>query len=931
MQLEADTAEKLLVVVRDFVDGLRSTGAGSMRVSLDSAFEAELGLDSLSKAELISRVERTWDVTFVEQVFAAAETPRDLLRAIAQADSKPWDGSAEKINVVTSGADAGIPERADTFQRVLEWHVKAHPDRPHILLYDQNEALAQITYADLLQNAKRVAAGLVGQGLLPGRTVAIMLPTSFDYFYSFMGILLAGGIPVPLYPPARLTQIEDHLRRHFDILNNAQAQILITIPEAQPIARLLKSQVASLERVVEAETLRNADKTSVRSVSRGEDIAFLQYTSGSTGTPKGVVLTHANLLANIRTMARTFEVTPSDTFISWLPLYHDMGLIGAWLSSLYCAMPVVLMSPLAFLSRPSRWLRAIHRHRGTISAGPNFAFEYCLAKVSDEEIQGMDLSCWRIAVNGAEQVSPGTIERFQERFGPYGFRPETMIPSYGLAEGSLGLAFPVGHASPKTDLIQRDLFMRTRKAVPVKEGEDSALSFVSCGHPLAGHEVQIVDDAGGEAPEREEGRLLFKGPSCTSGYYRNPEATAALFEGEWLDSGDLAYIAEGEVYITGRSKDIIIRAGRNIYPSELEEAVGRIPGLRKGCAAAFGSTDPQTGTEQLVVLAETRETDPAVQERLRQEINTMVVDLLGAPPDDIVLAAPHKVLKTSSGKVRRAAIRELYESGKIHKKQSAVWWQFVRLSLQGFMPQVRRLWKGVGVLAYAGYLYVVLLALAPLVWTSVVLAPGFEKAYGAMRFFAKWFLRLGRVPTSVEGEEHLDPSAHFIVVANHCSYADGPILAAVLPIHTSYVAKVELSRNFISRLFLARLRTAFVERFDSRKGTSDARQVIRSAQQGQSFIFFPEGTFYRMPGLQPFRMGAFLTAARAGVPVVPVAIRGSRSLLRGDTWFPRRTAVSVKVSPPIFPDGNDWEAAVRLRDAARTQILKYCGEPDLAK
>lgn len=931
MQLEADTAEKLLEVVREFVRSLRTGRFDEVRISLDSAFETDLGLDSLSKAELISRVERTWDVTFVEQVFAAAETPRDLLRAIAQADSRSWAAGAEKIDVASPGADAGVPERADTFPQVLEWHVKAHPDRPHILLYGQDDAFEQITYDDLLQRAKRVAAGLVGQGLLPGRTVAIMLPTSFDYFYSFMGILLAGAIPVPLYPPARLTQIEDHLRRHFDILNNAQAQILITIPEAQPIARLLKSQVASLERVVEAHTLWNASAAAVRSGCKRDDIAFLQYTSGSTGTPKGVVLTHANLLANIRAMARTFGVTPADTFVSWLPLYHDMGLIGAWLSSLYCAMPVVLMSPLAFLTRPSRWLRAIHKHRGTISAGPNFAFEYCLTKIPDDEIQGVDLSSWRMAINGAEQVSPSTIERFQQRFEPYGFRPEAMMPSYGLAEGSLGLAFPVGHPSPKTDRVDRGVFTRTRKAVSAESDDIDALCFVSCGHPLSGHEVQIVDDAGGEAPDREEGRLLFKGPSCTSGYYRNPEATAALFEGEWLDSGDLAYISEGEIYITGRSKDIVIRAGRNIYPSELEEAVGRVHGLRKGCVAVFGSTDRKNRTEQLVVLAETRETDPAVQERLRREINALVVDLLGAPPDDVVLAPPHKVLKTSSGKIRRAAIRELYESGKIHKKQSAVWWQFVRLSFQGIIPQLRRVWRGAGVLAYAAYLYMVLLMMAPLVWTAVVVAPGFQKAYGAMRFFAKLFLRLGRIPLTIEGAEHLDPSDHFIVVSNHCSFADGPILAAALPIHTSYVAKVELSRNVFSRLFFDRLRTAFVERFDSRKGTSDARQVIRSAQQGRSFIFFPEGTFYRMPGLQPFRMGAFLTAVRAGVPVVPVAIRGSRSLLRGDTWFPRRTAVSVRVCSPIFPDGNDWDAGVRLRDAARAEILKYCGEPDLAE
>jgi 1-acyl-sn-glycerol-3-phosphate acyltransferase len=331
------------------------------------------------------------------------------------------------------------------------------------------------------------------------------------------------------------------------------------------------------------------------------------------------------------------------------------------------------------------------------------------------------------------------------------------------------------------------------------------------------------------------------------------------------------------------------------------------------------------------VLAETRETDPAVLKTLRREINAVAVDMLGAPPDDIVLAPPHKVLKTSSGKIRRAASRELYESGRIDKKQRAVWWQFVRLSWQAVIPQIRRIWKSTSALLYAAYMYLLLVLLAPFVWTAVVMAPGFSGAYGTMRFFSKLLFRLAGIPIRVHGLEHLDRSTHCIVVSNHSSYSDAPILAATLPIHIGYVAKRELAGNLFSRLFLERLRTEFVERFESRKSTTDARKVIRSAQQGRSFIFFPEGTFYRMPGLQPFRMGAFLTAVKAGVPVVPVAIRGSRSLLREDTWFPRRTAVSVQVCPPIAPQGEQWDAAVALRDATRAEILKYCGEPDLAK
>jgi acyl-CoA synthetase (AMP-forming)/AMP-acid ligase II len=347
-----------------------------------------------------------------------------------------------------------------------------------------------------------------------------------------------------------------------------------------------------------------------------------------------VILTHANLLANIRAMGQVAGTTSRETFVSWLPLYHDMGLIGACMGSLYYACPLVLMSPLAFLARPQRWLWAIHQHHGTISAAPNFAYELCLRRIDDLDIAGLDLSSWQIALNGAEPISPETVTRFCERFAKYGFRPQTMTPVYGLAESSLGAAFPPPGRGVRIDRIQRDPFTRSGQAIPTDEDDSTALRFVSCGRPLPGHQIRIVDATGYEVAERQVGHLQFQGPSATSGYFRNPEDTRRLFDGDWLNSGDLAYIAGGDIYVTGRVKDLIIRAGRNIYPQELEEAVGDLPGIRKGCVAAFGSTDPVSSTERLVVVAETRETDAKAQEHLRQQIDATIIDLLGTPADN---------------------------------------------------------------------------------------------------------------------------------------------------------------------------------------------------------------------------------------------------------------------------------------------------------
>ncbi len=931
MEITEKNIEVLLGIVRQLSDELHPGKKSASPVSIDSSLDKDLGFDSLARVELLSRIEKAFDAHLRDQVMAAAETPRDLLQALSSAGSKRKIFSASDLQYEPLEKTEEAPVHAKTLVDVLDWHVRIHPDRPHVLLYGEDDKEEVITYAALWQGASEVAAGLLEQGLSPGQAVGIMLPTSRDYFFSFFGILLAGGVPVPLYPPVRLSQIEDHLRRPAAILNNAGVSVLITLPEARPIAWILKSQVMSLQRVMSAQELLSAGGLRSRPPLNASDTAFLQYTSGSTGTPKGVVLTHDNLLSNIRAMGRAVDADSTDIYVIWLPLYHDMRLIGARLGSLYFSGQLVLMSPLSFLTRPERWLLAIHRHRGTISGGPNFAYELCLRKIQDRDIEGLDLSSWRMAFNGAEPVSPETIVRFQDRFAAYGFHPWAMAPVYGLAESSVGLAFPPYGRGPVTDRIRREPFMRSGRALPAETDDRNVFRFVSCGQPLAGHEIRIVDHSGREMGEREEGRLQFRGPSATAGYFRNAEETRRLFDGDWLDSGDMAYMAGGEVYLTGRSKDIIIRAGQNIYPHEVEETVGNIPGIRKGCVAVFGSADPASGTERLVVLAETRETEEPTLEKLKREVHAATIDLIGAPPDEVVLAPPHTVLKTSSGKIRRAASRDLYERGSVGKRQKWVWWQIVRLTCSGFLPQLQRFLHWMSGLIYAAYAWALFGVLAVTAWALVAVVPGFSLRYRLIRSLARLLMCLTGIPLTVRGDEHLRSIGHCVLVSNHASYLDSLILVAALPCNFSYVAKRELTRHLISRLFLRRIRTEFVERFDKQRGVEDARKTARAVQQGRSLIFFPEGTFYRMPGLHPFHMGAFVAAAEAGVPVIPVSIRGSRSILRADTWFPRRAALSVTISEPILPKGRDWAAALELRDSARKEILRHCGEPDLLR
>jgi acyl carrier protein len=898
-------------------------------VSLDSSLERDLGLDSLARVELVLRLEREFGASLPEQALASSETPRDLLRFVLASAGQAPQAAERSIASLVQSEGVRPPAEARTLTEVLEYHVERVPDRLTVHIYEEGTE-HELTYRALWEGSLSYAAQLADAGLAPGDTVAIMLPTCREYLFCFYGTLLAGGIPVPLYPPARLTTIEDHLTRHVGILKSAGTALMVTVPEAKPIAWLLRAQVESLRAVLTTRELSEAVTGFTPVRASGAQIGFLQYTSGSTGQPKGVVLTHANLLANVRAMGRAARATPEDVFVSWLPLYHDMGLIGGCFATLYHGFPVVLMSPLAFLSRPSQWLRAIHRHRGTISGGPNFAYELCLKRIADAELDAIDLSSWRFAFNGAEPVSPETMTAFSERFSRWGFRKEAMAPVYGLAECSVGLAFTPPGERWRVDLLDRERFSATGEAILARPDDAAPLKVVSCGEVLPAHDVRVVDAAGLELADRHEGLLQFRGPSATSGYFRSPQATKALFAGEWLNTGDRAYLSDGHVYVTGREKDIIIRGGRNISPYELEEAVGDVPGVRRGCVAVFGSVDPGNGTERVVVLAETREPDASRHGEMRTRINELAIGLIGAPVDDIVLAPPHTVPKTSSGKIRRLAAREYYERGPSAVKPHAVWWQLVRLSAAGVGPQLRRGWRVALGLLYAlwswalfGVLFLVLLGTA-------AIAPG-RVAWNVGRRACRLFLRLCAIPLSVRGQENLPASGPYIVAANHTSYLDGAVLLAVLPWrNNAFVAKRELAANPVTRILLRGLGVQFVERFDVQKSAEHADELADAVRGGQSLIVFPEGTLHRHAGLMPFRTGAFQTAAQAGAPVVPVALRGVRSALRDETWYLRRAAISVTVGVPVSPEGSDWNAALKLRDQVRAEILRHCGEPDLA-
>ena len=912
--------------VLDIVGGLvAELGRGAAPPpALDDSLDRDLGISSLERVELLLRIERACGIRLPDSVMSEAITPKDLVAAILGASPATAELAPLSRPATTPGSPA--PASARTLVEVLRWHADRTPDRVHIHLRHDDGSETSITYGDLLTGASMVSAGLRSLDVKAGEPVALMLRTEEAFFDAFVGTVLASAVPVPLYPPFRRDELLEYARRQQAIVRNAGARVLVTFGEAERLTPLLRARAPSLSTITTVERLATHGPSTAFARSTAEDAALLQYTSGSTGAPKGVLLSHANILANIRAIGEAIAIQPTDVTVSWLPLYHDMGLIGAWLGSLYFGVPIAIMSPLAFLSRPSRWLWAIHAHHGTVSPAPNFAFDLCVRKITDDEIHGLDLSAWRLAFNGSEVVSPDTIDRFTHRFAPYGFKREAMCPVYGLAESSVGLtASPLGRG-PRVDGVAREPFERAREVHPATATESRPLQFVSCGRPLPGHDVRIVDASDRALGERIEGHVQFRGPSVTSGYFHNPDATKAVLHDGWMDSGDLGYWADGELFITGREKDLIIQGGRNIYAQEVEDIAATVPGIRKGCVAAFGVHDPSRGTERLVVVAETRERDAARRDALRQEVVKAIVSGIGAPPDVVVIATPRAVLKTSSGKIRRTATRDAYVNRTLGRGGSAAW-QSIGLLAEALAARAARFASWTGRVFYTGYVLLVLLLTLPVLWAYLLLFPPGRHADRATKHWSRLALRLCGFRLRIEGLENLSGVRSGILVANHASYIDPVVLMAAIPSDFRFIAKRRLADYPLIGTVIRKAGHATIEKADVSQRLAGAEEIATLLRNDDLLMIFPEGTFFRPEGLLPFRLGAFRAAVDRGRPIVPVAIRGTRHILPDGTWLFRHGSIVITIGVPLQPRAQAWQEMVRLRDAARDAIARGAGEP----
>lgn len=582
-----------------------------------------------------------------------------------------------------------FPELEDTSFRTDAWRdgtakrevVPLHPTLPHafamaakleesigitLVPEDDDQPEQHKSYRELYHLARSMAGALAELGVRKGDRVLVVLPTGFEFVCSFFAIQLVGAVPVPSYPPAALEKAELALERMAHVAKAADAWWCVSDRTVKPLLGALALQVPQLRSVVTVEHLAGGDPARApKARISGGDLAFLQYTSGSTGWPKGAALAQENVVANIHVTGQGGQMNRRDVVVSWLPLYHDMGLIGGLLTAIYWRMPLVLMAPTTFLMRPVRWLRAIHRHRGTISMAPNFGYAMCLKRVRPQEREGLDLSSWRVALNGAEQVSLRVIQEFERTYGPLGFRQGVMMPVYGLAEMCVGVSFP----TPGDPIIHERLDRASVAAGHARPGSgDGAMDLVSVGRVLPGHQLRVVDENGQPLPPREVGHIIVSGPSLMRGYYNNPDATAKVIRDGWLWTGDLGYMVGDRLFMTGRAKDLVIVRGHNYYPEDLEHQIEAVEGVRPGGSAVFGVYDEAKATELVVVVCETKVKGDEARMALVEAVTRAMLREANVGVDEVVLVEPGTIPRTSSGKRQRALCRQLYLEDKLTKR-----------------------------------------------------------------------------------------------------------------------------------------------------------------------------------------------------------------------------------------------------------------------
>ena len=550
-----------------------------------------------------------------------------------------------------------------TFVERLKFHQEKHPGAVVIRLQAAGRPDQPITYAQLLQDAAAYAEALRKQGIQPGEVVILILQHGTELIYAFWGAILHGAIPsIMPYLTEKLAP-EQYRADLATLISVTQPAAIVTYPQFDAEVRAAVGTGSTVRSIILTDQIAPIASLDFGKLGGNQrqpgDVVLLQHSSGTTGLQKGVALSHQAVFNQLDAYGDALRLSSSDVIVSWLPLYHDMGLIAGFLMPILTGLPLILSSPFDWVRAPYKLMRSVSQYQGTLSWLPNFAYNFCSQKIRDRDLEGVDLSTWRGVINCSEPVRWESHQAFIERFKSYGLRLEALQTSYAMAENVFGVTQSDLSQPPCVEDLDRELFMTKGLARPVGSGQEP-LRMMSSGKPIPNTEIRIIDVHGKELPPGTMGEITLRSNCMLNEYYRRPDATRESLRDGWYRTGDYGYVSQGEVFVTGRKKDMIIVGGKNVYPQDLETLSYEVPGVHAGRSVAFGIFNEDTGTEDVAMVAESDTTDPAEQARIADLIRQHITKRSAVALRHVRVVGPHWILKTSSGKTARRANRDKF-------------------------------------------------------------------------------------------------------------------------------------------------------------------------------------------------------------------------------------------------------------------------------
>jgi fatty-acyl-CoA synthase len=548
-----------------------------------------------------------------------------------------------------------------TFSERLRSHLVSRPEWAAVNLLRTGQPDLPITYSQLLRGAQGFVGALQNAGVRPGEVVVVILQHGEQLIYSYFGAIIHGAIPSIMPFLTEKLSPERYRADLSALISVTQPAAIVTYAEFEDEVRAALKDGDSVRTVILADHVpaRDVDISLWEGLKRDpEDVVLLQHSSGTTGLQKGVALSHRAVFNQLDAYGKTLNLNKNDVIVSWLPLYHDMGLIAGFLLPILYGIPLVLMSPFDWVRAPYRLMQSVSQYRGTLSWLPNFAYNFCARKIRDRHLEGVDLSSWRAIINCSEPVRWESHQAFQEKFASHGLRADALHTSYAMAENVFAVTQSDLAGGPGVEEIDREAFMRERMVMDANH--KPAMKFMSSGRPLPNVRIKIVDEKGDPLPDRRVGEIALNSDCMLSGYHNRPDATEKAFLDDWFLTGDYGYISAGELFVSGRKKDMIIVGGRNVYPQDLEALTYEVAGVHAGRSVAFGMFDDEQGTEEVVIIAEIDSAEPAQQQRVADAIRLHITKNSAIALRYVKVVGPGWVVKTSSGKTARSANKEKY-------------------------------------------------------------------------------------------------------------------------------------------------------------------------------------------------------------------------------------------------------------------------------